>query len=183
MHVRLLSMSRNARLVPFVLGVLLLVIASGCRLYGGYGTTEEIPRQMQQAAQQFADDLARAESDILALSDAVAQNAALEPLETRYRDLIAQHQSFLEAHRATAAQYEDGGSYRALNREYGAIISEQRLVATRYTELHARIRRVVSGQPPAVEATSASRNVVNPNFYDRVQNRQRLTMQEALRGM
>lgn len=182
-------MSRNARLAPLLFGALFLVMISGCRTYGGYGTTELIPQQMQQAVQQFEDDLERAESDILALSEATAQNAALEPAETQYRDLVALHQTFLEAHRATLDEYEDGGTYRALNREYGAMIAEQRLIEMRYAEMHARIRRISSGQPPTSEATPAigstlaSRNFVNPNFYSRVQNRQPLSMQEALRGM
>lgn len=176
-------MPRIARFAPLFLAVLLLVVTSGCRTYGQYGNTEAIPAQMQQAVQQFAGDLSRAESDILALSEATAQNAALEPMESTYRDLIARHQTFLEAHRAIAAEYADGGSYRVLNREYGGMISEQRLVATRYAELHARIRRVVSGQPPALETTMKSRYVVNPTYYQRIQNRQRLSMQDALRGL
>lgn len=182
-------MPRNARFVPFILGALLFVMVSGCRTYGGYGAEEIIPNQMQEAVQQFADDLDRAESDILALSEATAQNDALQPVEAQYRDLIALHQTFLDAHRAIAEEYEDGGTYRALNREYGAMISEQRLVDVQYADLHARIRRILSGQPPAFDAapaigsTLASRNYVNPNFYSRVQNRQALSMQEALRGM
>ncbi len=176
-------MSRIARYAPLFIAAFVLVVTSGCRTYGQYGNTEAIPAQMQRAVQQFADDLARAESDILALSEAAAQNAALQPAESAYRDLIAKHQTFLEAHRAIAAEYEDGGDYRALNREYGAIISEQRLVATRYAELHARVRRVVNGQSPAPEATMESRYVVNPAFYTRAQNRQRLSMQDALRGL
>jgi hypothetical protein len=176
-------MPRIARYAPLFIAAVVLVVTSGCRTYGQYGNTEAIPAQMQQAVQQFADDLERAESDILALSEATAQNAALQPAESAYRDLIAKHRTFLEAHRAIAAEYEDGGDYRALNREYGAIISEQRLVSTRYAELHARVRRVVTGQPPALAATPESRYVVNPAYYMRVQNRQRLSMQDALRGL
>lgn len=168
------------RLVPGAL--LLLLVLAGCRTYGDYGTTEEIPRQMEQATQQFADDLARAESDVQALSAAVAQNSALEPFETRYRDLIAQHQAFLEQHRELTAQYQGSDNYRALNRTYGAIISEQRLVETRYNELHARIQRVVAGQPERAPQRTESQYVNNPTFYDRVQNRQGVTMQDALRG-
>lgn len=176
-------MSRLASLARLLPGALLLLVAlSGCRTYGGYGTTEEIPRQMEQAVQQFADELARAESDVQALSAAVVQNSALEPFESQYRDVIAKHEEFLEHHREIAEQYQDSDDYRALNRNYGAIISEQRLIETRYNELHARIQRVVSGQPERAARQLESRYVVNPNYYDRVQNRG-LSMQEALRGM
>ena len=176
-------MSRPASLNRLLTGaLLLLVVLSGCRTYGGYGTTEEIPRQMQQAVQQFADELARAESDVQALSAAVAQNSALEPFESQYRDVIAKHEEFLEHHRAIAEQFQDGGDYRALNRNYGAIISEQRLIETRYNELHARIQRIVSGQPDRAVQQLKSRYVVNPSYYGRVQNRG-LSMQEALRGL
>jgi len=170
-----------ARLLPGAL--FLLVVLAGCRTYGGYGTTEEIPRQMQQAVQQFADELTRAESDVQALSAAVAQNSALEPLETRYRDVIAKHEEFLAHHRAIAERFQEGGAYRALNRYYGAIISEQRLIETRYDELHVRIQRAVSGQPDRTAHPLESRYVVNPSYYDRVQNRQELSMQDALRGL
>lgn len=177
-------MSRIVRSSRYVPGLLIVLLAlSGCRTYGSYGTSEAIPGQMQQAVQQFADDLARAESDVQALAEAAAQSSALEPFERQYRKLIAQHEEWLERHREIAAEYEDGGSYRALNRNYGAIIAEQRLVATRYNELHARIRRAVSGQSPALTTTSASRYVVNPSYYARVQNRQMLSMQDALRGL
>lgn len=176
-------MSRNPLLLRLLLGVLcLLVVASGCRTYGGYGTTEAIPPQMQQAVQQFADALGRAQADAQALADAASQNSALEPLEARYRDLIVQHETFLAHHREIAERFAEGGSYRDLNRNYGAIISEQRLVRTRYNEMHARIRSAVTGQPVALTATAPSRYVVNPSYYSRVQNRQALSMQDALRG-
>jgi len=169
-----------ARLLP--VAFLLLVVLSGCRTYGGYGTTEEIPRQMEQAAQQFADELARAESSVQALSAAVAENSALEPLETRYRDVIAQHEAFLEDHRAVADRFQGSSNYRALNRYYGAIIAEQRLIEKRYEELHLRIQRVVSGQPERTPPLRASNYINTPSYYDRLQNQQALSMQDALRG-
>lgn len=157
-------------------------MVSGCRTYGGYGTEEAIPRQMQEAVQQFASELNRAQSDLAALSEAAEQNSALASLEARYRDLVAQHEAFLEDHRGLVERFQDGGSYRDLNRNYGAMISEQRLMRTWYTELHVRIQRAVTGAPVVGQAVPKSRYVVNPTYYDRVQNR-RVTMAEALRGM
>lgn len=168
------------RLLPAAL--LLLVLTAGCRTYGGYDTETAIPQQMQQAVQQFADELDRAQSDVTALSEAVQQNSTLEPMEERYRDLIAKHEEFLERHRRIAERFQDGGAYRDLNWNYGAIVSEQRLVRTRYNELHTNIRRVVAGQPVVVEVPPNSRYAVNPPYYDRVQNRQGMTLQEALQG-
>lgn len=169
-----------ARFVPGTL--LLLLLVTGCRTYGDYGAEAEIPRQMQQTVEQFAGELDRAQSDVKALAEAVEQNDALAPLEEQYRDLINRHEAFLEGHRRIAEHFQDGGTYRALHRNYRTMISEQHLVRSWYNELHVRVRRVGSGEPAVGDVPPASRYVVNPSYYDRVQNRQRLTMRAALQG-
>jgi hypothetical protein len=97
--------------------------------------------------------------------------------------VIAQHEAFLEDHRAVADRFQGSSNYRALNRYYGAIIAEQRLIEKRYEELHLRIQRVVSGQPERTPPLRASNYINTPSYYDRLQNQQALSMQDALRGL
>lgn len=169
-----------ARCLPGL--ALLLLLATGCRTYGGYGTEEALPRQMQQAVEQFADDLDRARSDVEMLAEAADQNSALAPVVEQYEHVIGRHEAFLDVHRQLVDRFQDDGAYRALHRNYGAMISEQRLVETWYQELHRRVQRVQHGQPAVGEVPPASRYAVNPSYYDRIQNRQPLTMEAALQS-
>lgn len=177
-------MMRDDSLVRYIPGlVLLLVFATGCRTYGGYGIEEEMVQQMQQAVQQFANELDRARSDLKMLAEAAQQNQALESLEARYRDTVERHEAVLDQHRRMVEHFEEGGAYRELHRSYGAMITEQRVVRNRYGEMHTHIARIVHDQDvTAAGVLPASRYVVNPLYYERVENRQALTMREALQG-
>lgn len=149
--------------------VLLALILTGCRTYGGHGTEAETLDQMQQANRLFADALerARGELGVLERSTDPAVAAFAEP----YAAVVSQHEAFVETHRALAAEAADArGSYRTLNRLYTTIISEQQIVADGYAEVRRDLRQAVTGV--AEQAIPLrSRYQVAPQFYERIRYR------------
>ena len=171
---------RRLLLVP----VLCLLVLTGCRTYGGYGTEAITLDQIQTATQQFAESLEQARSDLNMLESAAANNPALDSLEQTYRKTVSLHEEKLQLHREVVARFEsENGTYRDLSRNYGAILSDQRLVQQRYQSLLRRISRTVRGLDAQEEAMQESRYFVTPLFYPRTEQRiDTMTMNEALRG-
>lgn len=168
----------------YLVPLLSLLALTGCRTYGGYDSEPLTLDQMQTATQQFAENLEQARSDLSLLEAATATNPALDPLEQTYRTTVTLHAEKLDHHRRIVEEFNAAdGSYRALSRNYGAIISDQRLVQQRYRSLLARISRTVRGVDPQPAPEMKSRYSVAPIFYSQAERElNTLTMNEALRG-
>jgi hypothetical protein len=169
--------------VPLAL-VVVLLLATGCRTYGGYGTEEATYAQMERAARLYADALDRAEGDLQALTNAAASTPALQEVVAAYEEAVATHRARLESHQGIVAEYGPGDTYRGLHRAYGTMVTEQRMSRYRYVELHEQVARVMQGEEARLaSAPPRSEYQIAPSWYDRLQNaKNRLTMQEALRG-
>lgn len=177
--------SNTVRRISLV-SLLVVLLVTGCRTYGGYGTEEETHQQIKVANRQFADELERARADLNLLESAASGNGALQPLLRRYDSLVTVHETMLAGHRAIAENLEGSGDYRELNRAYGAIITDGRLHQDQYQRVIADVVATVSGDSTFMLAEAIppeNRYFVAPIFYQQVRYRDsRPSMQSALRG-
>lgn len=158
-------------------GVLLLaLVASGCRTYGGYGSTEEMLGKIQQATQLFAEELERSRGEQEALQRAAAANPTLADFAERFAAVVERQEAVVAEQQALAERAHAGGnilfdwvgpdSYRRLHSTYGAIISDQQIVRDRYAEVLMDVQQAVGG--PAQRVPLQSRYQVAPPFYERL---------------
>lgn len=170
---------RILRLLP----LLLLLVVTGCRTYGGYGTETILHEQMQQANRQFSDDLQRARADLATLKAAADTSEMLQPMVERFQNNIDHHAATLDRHRQMTERLAGSGNYRALHRVYGTITTEQRMMRKTYNRTVQQVRATVTGTPVARgESFNQSFYFVQPFEYTAEQNARRLTMEQALRA-
>ncbi len=172
------------RTMHVVWGVLLLaLVASGCRTYGGYGSTEETLGQIQQATQLFAEELERSRGEQEALQRAAAANPALADFAERFAAVVERQEAVVAEQQALAEAAHAGGnilfdwvgpdSYRRLHSTYGAIISDQQIVRDRYAEVLMDLQHAVGATTLARRVPLQSRYQVAPQFYERLHSGQR----------
>ena len=160
-------------------GVLLLALmTSGCRTYGGYGSSEAMLGKIQQATQRFADEYQRAQGERDALQRAAGSNPALATVAERFAGVVEHQGMVVEEHQALAANASDGGnilfawvgpdSYRTLHNTYGALLSDQQIVRDRYAEVLLDLQQAVSGTA-AMMVPEEGRYQVAPHFYKRIE--------------
>lgn len=169
--------------------LVLLVVVSGCRTYGGYDTEELTLEQIHVAIEQFEDELARAEAEANVLLAAASGNPAVAVLAEDYQRALLLHQALLERHRALAADLEDFSlfqrinqiRYRALNRVYGAIVAEQQEMRDRYAQVYDRVAYVVGrSYQDEVDAQRHARYYVVPPQYERMKQLPHPSMRNLL---
>lgn len=184
-----------------LLGLVLLLIAGGCRTYGDdYGNEVKTLEQIYVANELFAADLARARTDLATLRRAAEANPLLELLAERYAALLVAHEVLLDVHRDMAVKLEADGSvweetigewlgrgdYRPLSRAYGAIISEQQIMRDRYQGVIENVFAVGGDSLAyvwALEPYPEARYYVVPPQYERIRNLGAYTsMERALGG-
>ncbi|WP_022834483.1 hypothetical protein [Salisaeta longa] len=160
----------------------LLLLLVGCRTYGGYGTEQETWQQMQTATEQFATDLTQAKAELARLQAVADTSAALQPMAARYERTVALHQERLNHHQTWVEELKGSDNYRALNRTYGAIITEQRLTTKQYQRTLQNVQAVVRGASPVPSDDDISESTYAdaPVHYRRVENQGVLTLTEAL---
>jgi len=176
-----MAASTRSRLFRLATLLLLVVLVTGCRTYGGYGTEEELQNQISDAVDEFEKDLARSEADLAVLERAAENQSSLDVMVDRFESDIAAHKEMLASHRTIAQNLEGSSSYRDLHRGYGTITTEQRMMRNTYNRTVRNIRSVAIGEP--VEATplpNESFYYVEPVAYARLENPKRVTMKEAL---
>ena len=167
------------RTMHVVWGVLLLaLVASGCRTYGGYGSTEEMLGKIQQATQLFAEELERSKGEQEALQRAAAANPALADFAERFTAVVERQEAVVAEQQALVEGVHAGGnilfdwvgpdSYRRLHSAYGAIISDQQIVRDRYAEVLMDLQQAVGATTPAQRMPS--RYQVAPQFYERIRS-------------
>ncbi|PEN06672.1 hypothetical protein CRI93_08485 [Longimonas halophila] len=166
-----------------ILGVLaLMLLLTGCRTYGGYDTEARTYAQMQQANSQFADDLTRAEGELDALQNAASTNANLEPMAEHYADLVESHRETLETHQALVESLSADTGYRTLSRQYGRLVTEQRMLGQQYRSVTERVYAAVTGNPEPTRMVPESESYTTPYIYRRMENQPMRTMSAALNG-
>lgn len=171
--------SRTLRFLP----LLLLLVVTGCRTYGGYGTETVLHEQMQEANRQFSDDLQRAKADLATLKAAADTSEMLQPMVERFQNNIDEHTAVLDQHRQMTEDLAGSGNYRALHRAYGTITTDQRVMRKKYNRTVERVHAAVTGTTVASgEPFNQSFYFVQPFEYTREQNARRLTMEQALRA-
>lgn len=119
--------------------LLVLVTLTGCRLYGGHGTTEAlradvdvVVSDMRAMQDQAARDLAKIER---------VSNTNARDFLTNYRSAVETQGEELEASIKMASDVAESGGYRKVSRVLGALISEREIARDRYRAIlidHAR---------------------------------------------
>jgi len=172
------------RLLLFLV-LTLWVVIGGCRTYGGYGTEPETLEQIQHTVDAFSDALERAQGNLALLEGAAATNPMYAEAAEQYALAIEAHLAALEYSRDLAAEAEaNANDYRVLNRNYGALVTEQRLAGGRYARVVHHLERMLvspEGLPSSMTLARqwvravplASRYQVTPPFYERVEYAQR----------
>jgi len=177
-------MSAFLRVLFFALaGVVLL---SGCRTYGNekHETGPKTYQAIQETVEQMEQDLGRVQADLRRLESAAETNVALKPLANRYQSYVQSHEDAIAGHREQAERLTPQSSYRTLHRTYGAMITDRRLLETKYERAVRAVWATVRETTiPRKRAQDPSRYVVTPVNFPRVRQRGPITMADALRAM
>ncbi|MFO8231265.1 MAG: hypothetical protein R6U20_01235 [Longimonas sp.] len=160
----------------------LMLLVTGCRTYGGYDSEARTHAQMKQANDRFADDLTRAEGELEALQEAVANNEALEPLAERYANLIDRHRETLETHEGIVEALNADTDYRTLHRNYGTLITEQRVMTNHYRMVTERVYATVTDGDVPTRVVPEAASYTEPYEYRQMKNASRPSMSAALDG-
>jgi type IV pilus biogenesis protein CpaD/CtpE len=162
-----------------------LLVLAGCRTYGdeGYESGPKTYSAIQQTVQQTEQDLNRAESDLRRLQSAAASADTLEGLADRYQSLVESHATTLAAHREQAERLSAESAYRTLNRVYGAMVTDRRLLRLQYERTTRKVWATVRDSTmPRAPRRSTSDYSITPVQYPRPE-RPDISMAEALRGV
>lgn len=154
-----------------VLAVVLLV--SGCRMYGGYGSERAIHNQMERIVERFEEDLTRAQADLRALEAAAPGHPTLNVLTAQYARLISAHEAVLDEQRQVVAGLSAESTYRSLHRSYGSLISEQQLIRQQYQGVLRYVYEAY-GDEASVRAERPYASI--PPYYARVAGENALTV-------
>lgn len=172
----------SLRRLAVALSLVGLVLFTGCRTYGGYGSEEATYSQMQAANAQFADQLERARADLEALQSAADTNAALQPLAERMDNMVDTHEDLLAEHEDLVASMTADDGYRALHKAYGTLVTESRLMRKQYDRVVRNVQATVRGTDLYTKPLSArSAYYVSP-IGDPERAPASLTMEQALRS-
>ncbi len=139
--------------------LVLLIVFSGCRMYGGHGSEEAMYAQIQEALERYEDRADRLQGDYDALNRATSRRPMLVPEAVALAALQTAQQSTLAFHRETAASVGEGSSYRTLSRALGAMITQQQIIEDQYDRIAARIldRTDLDRGPEALYSTVPAR--------------------------
>ena len=168
-----------------LLAVCSLLLLTGCRTYGGYGSEDATISQIGKAVESATDLLRQAEADAAMLSSAATSSNALSALSGEFGRLVEQNSEIVERAQGMLDSYlAEGSTYRGLSRGLGAIISEIDEVQIGYARVTEAVAEITGG---AVSASTAgrigsdSRYRVAPPAYARGM-RMPISMRDALDG-
>ena len=174
--------------------VLVVVLLSSCRTYGGYGTEQATYDRIEAINASFSGDLAGARAQLPILQQASQGRADLRPFVQRYERLLERHAAMVDAHATLLAtlRVKTGplgrltSSYRDLNRAFGAIVSEQKEMEMAYEEIALRVRKTVLGDAFTAEMPrEIGRYEIAPPYYERIRyalERARLELDSVVTG-
>jgi multidrug efflux pump subunit AcrA (membrane-fusion protein) len=149
---------------------LLLVLAAGCRTYGGRDSEAITFRQIEAAVQDYARAYDRANANAAALEQAAKQDSAAATLARKYRALVATHGARLTDQRERMEELRGSDDYRALSRTLGGVVKEQQVMAKGYRNLMARYRPGGDTTVVAFEVPPRGRYYLVPPFYEAARN-------------
>lgn len=163
-----------------------VLVLTGCRTYGdqGYGSEAKTYAAIQQIIQQLEQELGRAESDLRRLESAAESRDTLQAFVDRYRTLVESHKALLAIHREQADRFTEESSSRALNRYYGAMITDRRLLQRQYERTVRAVGAAIEGGAIAYEPILRQSNYsITPVRYPHPEVQRAISMTEALQGM
>ncbi len=143
----------------FSLVVVVGLLASGCRLYGGYGSEEAALKQIEEANDRFANDLDRYRADYTALAGVSFSSEEMDELVEQFQETVKRHEALVRSHAANRISLNEGASYRTVSRVLGAVVSENDAVYGTYDRILAQLAEV--DQP----VHDMSRYQAVPPFY------------------
>ncbi|MEZ4700342.1 MAG: hypothetical protein R2834_08435 [Rhodothermales bacterium] len=184
----------HANRLPAFGALVVMLLLSSCRTYGGDGTEQGTYDEISKMAASFEDDLASARNELPVLQRAAQGNPGLQVF-------VHQFEAQLERHAALVAHQEEviaglkvktgplgrlTTSYRDLNRTLGAMISEQREMQIGYEDLAMDVRKAVMGDAFQAEMPEEiGRYQIAPPYYEKLRyalERARLQLDTAVTG-
>ncbi|GAB5518417.1 MAG: hypothetical protein RhofKO_06680 [Rhodothermales bacterium] len=154
-----------------------LLSLSGCRLYGGYETTETITEQIPETIQRFGDELARAEGDLNQLKQAA--RAELVPLIATFEAVVDEHRMILSEHEHMHEDLLENpsmkdfvvvqvGEYRKAHRTLGAMLGDQDMIRAKYQDVLYDMEVALLGEDAAPKKISWDEYQQTPVFYEQI---------------
>ncbi len=172
---------------PFSLLLVVVIVFVGCRTYGEYESEAKVYDEMEQAVQQFSEDLQHAEEELRLLEQAAAESESLQPVANRYHNLTEEHRLLLEDQRSELDELSPEEGYRTLSRSYRGMVKEQSVLQQQYRRALRTVRTIVQeqqGMPPAPNRIQdRSRYVIEPLGFPKSQSADSLTMENVLQPM
>ena len=162
----------------FAAGSLLLLVLSGCRTYGDYGSEKATFDQIVESNAVFTAELEKARGELMAIEQAAGQHDELVPYVEHYKGLLEMHEKMLEQHKEMEGTLtvQTGligrltPAYRNLNRALGNIAAEQAAMRDHYytlvSELSGSEEEEMLTWSPQV---GKSRYQAVPPFYRQIQ--------------
>lgn len=169
----------------WVLALGVVLVASGCRTYGGYNSDAKIYDALQTTVQSFEEMLDRAETDLGRLEEAAANVDALGTSADDFRNLVQEHETILQRQRERIERLSPTTGYRELREAYGATVTEQRMIEQRYR----RALRAVEGTVRATtvgdvsEQSLVERYTVRPVGFPREGRADSVSLEQVLQGL
>lgn len=156
--------------------LLLLLLATGCRTYGGYDSADAFVAKIREAAEQSFRHYDRALVERDALQRAADADSSLAPIFARFAAAVDEHALLVEEHHRAARRASSSNNIlfrwvgpdanRGLHRLYGAIISDQQVISDQYDEVRRALLQRAS-MPVLVAPDENDRRYMAPHFYRR----------------
>ncbi|MEM6646612.1 MAG: hypothetical protein AAF730_10200 [Bacteroidota bacterium] len=161
-------------LVVLLVGLLSL---SGCRLYGGYGTTETLTAQMPKSIELFGDELARAEGDLNLLKQ--ANHPDLMPFVTDFEAIVDEHRMLIGTHEELYQDVLDNpamknfvvvkvGVYRKAHRALGAMVGDHDTIRGKYQDILHDMQVALMGEEAAPQKLNWDEYQQSPIYYEQI---------------
>lgn len=166
----------------FLFSVLAVLLCSGCRTYGGYGSEEVLYNEIQRLAGQLEKEVEDVRSDLALLEGASTDSPFLGLVANQLARILEINEAFLAEHEEALARLSPGSSHRSLYRTYGAMVSSRQI-------LQNQIRRLLEtaygaygmGTARALDLGRPYANV--PPYYVKVSDsRQEFSVQGLIRA-
>ncbi len=150
--------------------IFIMLLVSGCRTYGRYGSEEATYQQILKAHQLFQEDLARRQADLRRLESAAGETEVVGRLAMQYAEIVGGHEAVLESEKNEIADLSPASGYRDLHRTLGAIISGHRTIRIQYQGLLTNA--LESRVPPDTTVEVERPYALIPAYYKRIEGRQ-----------
>jgi hypothetical protein len=114
--------------------VVLVLSLSGCRLYGGRGSTEIVREDINSALATFQTTYDHAARDLAKIKNEPS-NASVAAFYEQYRSAVMDQKEQLDQSSESAADALESGGYRKVSRVVGSLVSAQATSRDRYRSI------------------------------------------------